>query len=143
MRNERDGPRTLIVGLACALFLVGTVACASSPRDPDVPRGPSDLIPTEEVAYYRDQGVPNAFSLIERARPQWFRSAMGSPTVSSGRPRTVVFLDNHMLESFAALRNIHLVNVLRAEWLTAAQADMLPRAGNMNLQGAIVVHTVR
>lgn len=133
-------PRGVASGIVCAVLLAAA-GCASSP-DSDAPRGPSDLITPEEVAYYQDQSVRGVYEMLERARPRWLRSVMGSPSVSSGYPVTVVFLDNHMLEDIENLRDIPLTNVRRAEWLSASEADQLSQAASMNLRGAIVVHTL-
>ncbi len=134
-------------GMCAVVFvLVAMGACASSGGSslPDgVTRGPSNLIAGEEFAYWKEEaGVRDVYELVDRARPRWLRSTLGGQSVSSGATaQTVVYRDGDHLGGIEELRRVRLDGVRHVEWLTASEADILPGARNIHINGAIRIIT--
>ena len=131
--------------LVAVFLLLGTGACASSGESlPEgVTRGPSNMIMGEEFAYWKEEvGVRDVYELVDRARPRWLRSTLGGQSVSSGaQAQTVVYRDGDHLGGLEELRRVRLDGVRYVEWLSASEADILPGARNIHINGAVRIVT--
>ncbi len=137
-RHPRKGAALAVA----AALLLGISACASGGGYQGEGRGNPNLITTQEIAYWDQQGVRDLAHLVELARPRWLRTPPGRRSVyGSAYPVTVVFRDGRYLGGLQELRGFLTVGVRELRWLNAAEADALPGTGNRHVHGAIMVIT--
>lgn len=130
------------LSLAAALLFVAGCASAGSSLPDGIERGPSDRIIQEEIAYWSSQGVRDVYELVDRARPRWYRTTLGGQSVGTGQTATTVtYRDQNHLGGLEELRREPLDGIAYVEWLSASEADMLPGARDVHINGAIRIVT--
>jgi hypothetical protein len=114
-------------------------ACASSGTSGSTPRS-SDNITTAEI---RSSSATNAYTLIERLRPNWLRTpAMGTIGGGGRTQLVVVYLDGHRLGDIQSLRTLSVDGIKSMQWLDAARAaTVLNEVGSDPIAGAIIIKT--
>jgi len=98
-----------------------------------------NLISLADIDQAREDGVRDLYELIDRSRPRWLQGR----TPRSLEIPTVIAVYHHetLLGGIDALRGYPLISVTSVRYLDAAQAMLLPGAGSMHIEGAIVVST--
>lgn len=121
-----------------ALTVALAAACAGTPAGSTSPRNRT-LISLEEIQQASEDGVRDLYELIDRTRPRWLQGR----TPRSLNLQTVIAVYHHesLLGGVDALRGYPLVSVTSIRYLDAAQAMLLPGAGSMHIEGAIVIST--
>jgi hypothetical protein len=114
-------------------------ACASSGTSSSTPRRSPDKITRSEIAA---SNVMNAYELIDRLRPDWFRGR-GTASISGGRISSqvvLVYLDGHRLGDLTTLRTLSVSGIDSIQWLDATRAEtVLSGVGSDPIAGAIVI----
>lgn len=92
-----------------------------------------------EIQQAHEDGVRDLFELIDRIRPRWLQGR----NPRSLNLATVIAVYHHetLLGGLDVLRGYPLVSVTSVHHLDAAQAMLLPGAGSMHIEGAIVIST--
>jgi hypothetical protein len=121
---------------ALAGFLVGSVACASSPEG-DGTRRDSNILTAEEMA---GAPVSTLYEAVEQLRPRWLQIRMRrSLTMES---EVSVFMNRNYLGGVQELRNLGLTGVVRLRYLDGSLASATLRVPDgKHIEGAIVVET--
>jgi hypothetical protein len=119
-------------------------ACASAPSARAAARpAPRDIAPdyitTAEVAA---TPVSNVYDLINRLRPQWFRTSTGSIRDNTRNQVIAVYLDDARIGDVGSLRNISTSGVSSLRYYDATRAaTVLRNPGPDPIAGAIVIST--
>jgi hypothetical protein len=125
-----------------ALLLLATACASGGGGEARVGSDPERITP-EEVDEYRSQGVRDAEHLVQLARPRWLRIPSGARSVYGSQATTIlVYRDGRYLGELDALSGLPLVGIRELRWLNAAEADVLPGAGNRHVHGAILIVTM-
>lgn len=114
-------------------------ACAPSgaSRTP-TPRS-SDQITSAEIA---SSSATDAYTLIERLRPSWLRTNIGSIGGGARSQIVVVYLDGIRLGDIGSLRQLSVGGIKSLQWLDATRAaTVLPSPGSDPIAGAIMIKT--
>jgi hypothetical protein len=129
------GIRILEDRLAGAAALAVLMACASagggSTANPN-------LITREEIAA---SGAPTVEKLIERLRPRWLTSR-GQSSINL-QTAILVYQDDMQLGGVEVLARMDTDGVQAVRMLTGSEAGMLPGAGSVHVERAIVVQMRR
>jgi hypothetical protein len=125
------------VRFALALVLL-TSACAGAGRGADV--RDRNAISSAELEQMRQAGVRDLYEAVNRLRPRW----LDVRTNRSLQLETVVlvYVNDSRLGGVEALRDYPLTNVASLRYLDSAQAGLLPGAGSVHVEGAIVISTM-
>ena len=129
MRSSIPGPCVFRL-LALSTCLGG---CVSGTQGPG---GERDLITGQEIEGIE---VRNAYELIERLRPLWFRSRGGRSTRLE--TEIVVYVNESKLGGIEDLRAIPIEIVESVRALDSAEAGRLPGLGSRHVERAILVVT--
>lgn len=136
--------------VAAGLWLLPVLAlwgCASGSRGAvgggdQALRVDPNHITEEEVERYRQEGVRDLAHLVQQARPRWLRIPPGSRSVYGSTATTIlVYRDGRLLGGLETLQRHEVTGVRELRWLNAAEADVLPGAGNRHVHGAIMIIT--
>ena len=123
----------------CVALTLGFAACASSGKGSGTPRSAPDKITRSEIAA---SNVMDAYELIDRLRPDWFRGR-GTASIGGGRISrqiVLVYLDGHRLGDLTALRTLSVGGIDSIQWLDATRAEtVLSGVGSDPIAGAIVI----
>jgi hypothetical protein len=123
--------------LVVAVLLLGA-ACAGQSRTGSARRSQS-LITTDEILEMRTAGVRDLYELVSRQRPAWLQRRGDR---SFQLATTVLVYHNEMrLGGVEALRDYPLQNITSLRYLDSAQAGLLPGAGSVHVEGAIIITT--
>lgn len=127
------------LGLSRLAAVVAVAACASSGTAGSTPRSSDTITPAE----IRSSSATNAYTLIERLRPNWLRApAMGSIGGGGRTQLVVVYLDGHRLGDIQSLRTLSVESIKSMQWLDAARAaTVLTEVGSDPIAGAIIIKT--
>ena len=126
--------RTVAVLFLLAVLGLFTAACSSSGQGSS--RGGSGAI-TLEMINDLSSSAPDAYSVVDRLRPQWLRSR-GAASLQNPRPEyPVVYLDGTRWGPVESLREIHSNSVSEIRFISATQATN--RFGTGHMAGAILV----
>ena len=119
---------TLWLAAACA----APGGLRSEFRDPN-------LIPAAEIAEMRRAGVRDLYELVDRRRPRW----LDTRSNRSLRLETVILVYHNetRLGGTDALRGYPLLSVTSVRYVTGPEAGLLPGAGSMHVEGAIIIRT--
>jgi len=99
----------------------------------------SDQISSAEIA---SSSASNAYQLIERLRPSWLRTKIGSIGGGARAQVIVVYLDGIRLGDVGSLRQLSTAGFKSVEWLDATRAaTVLPSPGSDPIAGAILIKT--
>lgn len=115
-----------------------TAACAGAHTGGSSVRNPN-LISRTEIEQAQADGVRDLYELIDRARPRWLIGR--NPRSLQLQTVIAVYHNEALLGGIDVLRGYLLVNVTSVRHLDAAQAMLLPGAGSMHIEGAIVIST--
>lgn len=98
-----------------------------------------NLISLTEIDEAREDGLRDLYELIDRIRPRWLLGR----NPRSLHLETVIAVYHHetLLGGIDVLRGYPLISVTSLRYLDAAQAMLLPGAGSMHIEGAIVIST--
>ena len=126
-----------LVRFAIALVLVLS-ACAGAGRGAAV--RDRNAISASELEQMRQAGVRDLYEAVNRLRPRW----LDVRTNRSLQLETVVlvYVNDSRLGGVEALREYPLTNVATLRYLDSAQAGLLPGAGSVHVEGAIVISTI-
>jgi len=128
-----------ILGLSRFATVVALTACASS-GSAGSGRHSSDQVTYAEIT---SSSATNAYSLVERLRPNWLRTP-GIGSIGGGaRSRIVlVYLDGNRLGDIQSLHTLSVDGIRSMQWLDAARAaTVLTQVGSDPIAGAIVIKT--
>jgi hypothetical protein len=137
-------PPVRTLSMTKAYLLVGTAllcACGgTSPRAATTPREAApDYITSLEVA---STPVANAYDLIARLRPHWFRTETGSIRGNTRSQVVAVYLDDTRIGDIQSLRTISTSGVSSLRYYDATRAaTVLRNPGSDPIAGAIVITT--
>jgi len=97
----------------------------------------SNVITAAEIEQQRQAGVRDLYELVQLRRPRWFqlrtdRSLKLETTI-------LVYHGEARLGGVEVLQGYALMGVSSLRYLDAAQAGLLPGAGSVHVQGAIVI----
>ncbi|TVR64274.1 MAG: hypothetical protein EA422_07145 [Gemmatimonadales bacterium] len=125
-----------------ALFLLpllSTVGCASSgDADRDRPTAARNAITLEMIDDIA-ASVQDAYSVVDRLRPQWLRSR-GSMSIRNPQPvYPVVYVDGQRFGELDSLRTLGVQSLSSLQFISAPQATT--RYGTGHAGGAILVVT--
>lgn len=124
--------RRLFVILRYSLFAViitALAACAGG----GMTSGNPDMITSEQI---QEAGtVSNAYTLVQRLRPNWLRTRGRSSVQNPGE--LIVYVDGSRRGGASALRQINVVNVESMQFMNANQATL--RYGSGHDHGVIEV----
>ena len=127
-----------ILGLSRFAAVVALAACASTGPARSAPRS-SDQITPAEIA---SSSANNAYELIERLRPNWLRTTIGSIGAGARTQIIVVYLDGIRLGDIGSLRQLSVSGIKSMQWLDATRAaTVLPSPGSDPIAGAIMIKT--
>jgi hypothetical protein len=123
---------------AAIAAIVALAACASSGTSRSTTPRSSDQITSAEIA---SSSATNAYSLIERLRPNWLRTPGLGSIGGGGRTQVIaVFLDGQRLGDLQSLRTLSVDGIKSMQWLDAARAaTVLPSPGTDPIGGAIMI----
>jgi hypothetical protein len=122
--------RGLLSALALGLVMVAVACAPSAENGTGGPRASQDILTTEEI---RASSDTNAYQLIERLRPQWFRMR-----ASADNP-VVVYVDGSRRGGREQLQSISTSTIARVQYLSGAAATT--RFGLDHGSGAILITT--
>jgi hypothetical protein len=98
-----------------------------------------NLLSLTDIDQAREDGIRDLYELIDRTRPRWLQGrnprSLQLPTVIA------VYHHETLLGGIDVLRGYPLISVTSLRYLDAAQAMLLPGAGSMHVEGAIVIST--
>ena len=99
-----------------------------------------NMISGAELEQMRQAGVRDLFEAVTRLRPRW----LDVRTSRSLQLETVVlvYVNDSRLGGIEALRDYPLTNIASLRYLDSAQAGLLPGAGSVHVEGAIVISTM-
>ena len=111
-----------------------TTAAANTSTTPR--RGSANLITQAEIEATHLETI---YDVIERLRPNWYRTRGGRSEVSAGASSSAirVYLNGSPLGDISSLRSVQAASVKQAELLNAA--DATTRFGTNHDSGAILV----
>ncbi|HUF65990.1 MAG TPA: hypothetical protein VMM17_08435 [Gemmatimonadaceae bacterium] len=134
-------------GLTALLLVTGLSACASSSSTHPAASSGSrsvrapDLISAQEIAA---TAAVNAYDVVMRLRPQWFRSS-GVASVGGGAVRqgsVIAYVDNVKLGAVDNLRSISAAGITSIRYMNAEMAaSRLPDISRDLISGAVIVST--
>lgn len=123
---------------AALIILAATFACAGQGRVGAERRNPQ-RIGSAEIEEMQRAGIRDLHELIARQRPAWLQTrndrSLQLPTA------ILVYQNETRLGGIDALRGYPLDQVTSLRYLDAAQAGLLPGAGSVHVEGAIVITT--
>lgn len=82
-----------------------------------------------------------ALDAVNQLRPRWLEGRSARSLGAVGQGILVYQDDNRIGVGADALRIIPLQAVYRMEWIDSTRAGLLPGAGSMHVDGAIIVYT--
>jgi hypothetical protein len=137
MRNERRrGPSRAAMAVGLVLLLgAGAVGCAASGE-----RGPSrnpDLITRAEID---ESSAPNAYDLVQQARPRWLSSRGASTLQQSGGDMPLVYVGERRHGGIETLRGFSIDGIESLRFINAANATTRYGSGHT---GGVVQITLR
>jgi len=123
--------------LLAVVLLCG--GCASpTPGGAGVSSRNRGVLVSAEIA--QSSGV-TAYDVLAQLRPEYLRSRGQSSLTDTGPATAVVYIDNVLMGSLSALRNLDAQAMSRVEYLNAS--DATTRFGTDHNGGAILVFTKR
>jgi hypothetical protein len=134
----RTVTRALRARCAVTCLSVVTLACASGAGGTGT-RTNSNTIDSAQIEDMRRAGVRDLYELVDRLRPRWLQ-------IRSDRSlqlETIILVYHHdtRLGGVETLRGYPLTGITSIRYLDAAQAGLLPGAGSVHVEGAIVINT--
>jgi hypothetical protein len=119
-----------------SLALFTTLGCHPASVGQSATRN-SNVITAAEIEQQRQAGVRDLYELVQLRRPRWLqlrtdRSLKLETTI-------LVYHGEARLGGVEVLQGYALMGVSSLRYLDAAQAGLLPGAGSVHVQGAIVI----
>jgi len=129
-------PPTVARYLVLLLALLGALGCGTASRGQVGGRNPN-VITAAEIEQQRQAGMRDLYELVQLRRPRWLeirtdRSLKLETTI-------LVYHGEARLGGVEVLQGYPLTGVASLRYLDAAQAGLLPGAGSVHVQGAIVI----
>jgi len=128
--------------VAAVLVLIVAQACASGGA-PGAATGGPDRVTTAEID--ATAGASSAYDLVNRLRPHWLRTPIGSISPRGGSTQVIlVYLDGIRLGGVSDLRMVSASSLGSMQYLDATRAPTVLRdIGTEPVAGAILLTTRR